>query len=120
VIILDRDDYLESTELMEIGLGDEDRLLGSKEIVDFRSVIGSVGYIAATFIPGLLRKRLCSGDFMSIRLCGPLVKKMPSFVLQKTTTIHTFRPGVESLWFLPIRQDQMKEERKVMDTVLYV
>jgi hypothetical protein len=62
---------------MEIGPGDKDRLPGSKEIVDFRSVRGSVGYIAATFISGLLWKRLCSGDFMSIRLCGHLVKEMP-------------------------------------------
>jgi hypothetical protein len=45
--------YLDSTELMEFGPGDDDRSLDTREMVDFRSVIGSAGYMVAAFIPGL-------------------------------------------------------------------
>jgi hypothetical protein len=53
VIILDGNDYLDSTEKMEIRGNDASRRLDVEEVTDFRSVVSSIGYMATAFIPGL-------------------------------------------------------------------
>jgi hypothetical protein len=63
VIIFDGNDYLDSTEKMEIRGNDDSRRLGVEEITGFRSVVGSVGYMATSFLPGLSVEASMLGRF---------------------------------------------------------
>jgi hypothetical protein len=98
VIILDGDDYLESTEQMEIGPGNDDRPLGSKEIVGFRSVIGSVGYMATAFIPGLSGEQSMLGRLRVDPTVRSALKANAVIRFAKGNRhVLTFQPKVESL-----------------------
>jgi hypothetical protein len=98
VIILDGVDYLESTELTEIGREDDDRPLDSEDMVDFRSVISSVGYMATAFIPALsveasILGRLCVDPTVrSARKANAVIR-----IAKDKSHVLTFQPGVDSL-----------------------
>jgi hypothetical protein len=98
VIIFDGNDYLDSTEKMEIRGNDDSRRLGVEEITGFRSVVGSVGYMANAFLPGLSVEASMLGRF---RLCPTVKAARKANATINVTKEHryvlTFQPGVHIL-----------------------
>lgn len=97
-INLDGDDYLDSVLPMNVPAGEDETELTAMEAKDFRSVAGSIGYMASAFRVDLsVETSMLGRDFFSPTIkSAKKANAIVKFAKENRYTL-TFRPGVDKV-----------------------
>jgi hypothetical protein len=97
-INVDSDDYLASCRTMDVTLGEDTDLLPPQSMIDYRSVVGTIGYASSEFRPDLawVTSSLCR-QFVAPTILDAKQANAALQYAQKNRVILKYRRGVENL-----------------------
>jgi hypothetical protein len=97
-INVDGDDYLVSSQTMDVPLGEDMDLLPPQSMTDYRSVVGTIGYASSEFRPDLAwETSSLSRQFVTPTILNAKRANAALQYAQKNRVILNYRRGVENL-----------------------